>query len=86
MAASAPPITRQCLDLLRIAVPGSIELAAESVAKLPTGDDAELTEDLLQVVLDGVGGDEEPVSDFLVRVADAQAQIASLQAGKPAEG
>jgi hypothetical protein len=35
---------------------------------LPAGGDAEFAEDFLQVVLDGVGGDEQPVGDFLVCV------------------
>ena len=48
----------------------STGLIADFVAQLPAGDDAEFAEDFLQVILDGVGGDEQPVSDFLVRVAD----------------
>src|SRR5580700_8518376 len=47
----------------------SIGLTADFVAQLPAGDDAEFTEDFLQVIFDGVSGDEQPVGDFLVRVA-----------------
>ena len=48
----------------------SIEFATDFVAKLPAGFDAEFAEDFLQVVLDGVVSDEQPVGDFLVCVAD----------------
>jgi hypothetical protein len=47
----------------------SIGLTADFVAQLTTGDDAEFTEHFLQVIFDGVSGDEQPVGDFLVRVA-----------------
>jgi DNA-binding CsgD family transcriptional regulator len=57
---------------------GGVRLAGQDLLELAAGGDAELGENLAQVVLDGAGADEEPGTDLRVGQAIAAAALHRL--------